>query len=65
VDFVTDYAMTSPDEDFAETFMVWLRGFSNPNARVSHLRGCSSRRITSALRAKFQFVRSVCRRLAK
>jgi hypothetical protein len=64
-DFVTDYAMTSPDEDFAETFMVWLRGFSNPNASVTRSRRRPSRRATPALRAKFRFVRDVCRRLAR
>jgi hypothetical protein len=60
--FVTDYAMTSPDEDFAETFMVWLRGFSSS---VPRCRPYPPRRITPSLRAKFRFVRDVCRRLAK
>jgi hypothetical protein len=65
VDFVTEYAMTGPDEDFAETFMVWLRGFSNSSAVAPRSRWSSSRRVTPALRAKFRFVRDVCRRLAR
>jgi hypothetical protein len=63
--FVTEYAMNSPEEDFAETFMVWLRGFSGANGRGSHYGRKSPDRITPALRAKFRFVRDVCRQIGK
>ena len=56
-DFVSRYATTSPAEDFAETFACWLRSFRRPgNAVLPH-------RTTAALRAKFAFVRNVCRRI--
>lgn len=61
-DFVTAYAMSSPDEDFAETFMVWLRGFANCEGG-SRPRPLPPRRMTPALRAKFRFVRDVCRKV--
>ncbi|MGA2032488.1 MAG: hypothetical protein ABSG68_09545 [Thermoguttaceae bacterium] len=64
-DFVTDYAMTAPDEDFAETFMVWLRGLAQTSGMGSRRCRYRSGRVTPALRAKFRFVHDVCRRLAR
>lgn len=64
-DFVSDYAMTAPDEDFAETFMVWLRSCSRCRASESRCPRCPSRCGTPALRAKFRFVRDLCRRLSR
>jgi hypothetical protein len=63
-DFVTDYAMTSPMEDFAEAFMVWLRNPANPISSLPRFRQNSRRRPSPSLRAKLRFVRDLCHRLA-
>jgi len=65
VDFVTDYAMTSPMEDFAETFARWLCNPDNPLRTLPRFRRNPHCRPTRALRAKLRFVRDVCRRLVK
>jgi hypothetical protein len=64
-DFVTPYAMTAPDEDFAETFMVWLRTCGRCRASQSRCARCPSRGGSPALRAKFRFVRDLCHRLSR
>ena len=60
-DFVSDYAMTNPAEDFAETFARWLRALGGRG----NSRGTSAvpRHATPTLRAKFAFVRAACRRV--
>lgn len=47
---VTGYAATDPSEDFAETFMLYLK-------HDGRLPGCLT---TPAIRAKWRFVRSLC-----
>jgi len=60
-DFVSAYAMTGPAEDFAETFACWLRTFASRGD--SPRNSAAARRFTPALRAKFAFIRDVCRRI--
>ena len=61
-DFVSPYAMSSPAEDFAETFACWLRSFGG---RGNSRRGSAvPSHAASALRAEFSFVRGVCRHIA-
>ena len=62
-DFVTDYAMTSPMEDFAETFAHWLRDPANPVGRLPRFRRNPYGRPSSVLRAKLRFIKALCRRL--
>lgn len=62
-DFVSEYAMSGPAEDFAETFACWLRSFRRTT--VSRFGPASPRSATLALQAKFSFVRGVCRRIAR
>jgi hypothetical protein len=48
-EFVSDYAMTEPAEDFAETFMVYLR----------HRGELPSRFKVPAIRKKWSFIRDL------
>ena len=61
--FVSRYATTSPAEDFAEVFAHWLRRFRKGGN--SRRRPATPRHATPVLRAKFEFVDHVCRRLAR
>ncbi|MGA2617371.1 MAG: putative zinc-binding metallopeptidase [Thermoguttaceae bacterium] len=60
-DFLSRYAMTSPAEDFAETFARWLRSCGGRGN--SHGKSPLPRHATPSLRAKFAFVQDVCRRI--
>jgi hypothetical protein len=62
-DFVSDYAMSSPMEDFAETFAHWLCNPTNPIYRLPRFR--NGEQASRGLLAKLAFVRQLCRTIAR